>query len=74
MRRILPGLRLRSWLLLLLAAIPVPALSRAPWHHGDSPCRAVFEMVSQPSHDKGGTAVSVPVCGIGAEEIGRAHV
>lgn len=68
MRRILPGLRLRSWLLLLLAGMSAPAFTRATWHHGDSPYRAVFEIVSQPNHDKGGTAVSVPVCGLGAED------
>jgi tetratricopeptide (TPR) repeat protein len=69
MRRILSGLWLRACpCLLILAGIPAMALDRAAWHHGDSPYRAVFEIVSAPNHDKGGVAVSVPVCGIGAED------
>lgn len=69
MTRILSGLRLRLWLCLgLLAAVAVPAIDRASWHHGASPYRAVFEIESPPNHDKGGTAVSVPVCGLGAED------
>lgn len=71
MRRISsgPGLWLRcGWLLAALLGSAVLAAPGAPWHHGESPFRAVFEITSQPNHDKGGTAVSVPVCGLGAED------
>lgn len=35
------------------------------WQHGNSPFRAEFDVVSQPSAAEAGTAVAVPVCGLG---------
>lgn len=57
-----------AWLFAVVAGLGVRGATDAPWHHGDSPFRAVFEITSQPNHEKAGTAVSVPVCGLGAED------
>ncbi len=45
--------------------------SPAPWHHPNSPCRAVFSLVRPPSHPRAGIALQVPSRGLGEEREGR---
>jgi tetratricopeptide (TPR) repeat protein len=63
------------WFLLAIGLLCFgsPGTSAAPsaaWHHGDSPFRAVLDIVSKPNHPKAGTAISVPICGMGFEDGG----
>jgi tetratricopeptide (TPR) repeat protein len=60
--------RLATGLALSLVCLLGSSVRAASWHHADSPFRAVFEIESQPNHDKGGVAISVPVCGVGMED------
>lgn len=54
--------------LLLVLQAGASAAERAPWHHSDSPYRAVFRVTEQPSRPEAGYALTVPVCGLGSEE------
>jgi len=56
--------------LLLNAPLPARGAGAAAWHHGKSPLRAVFNVTKKAAHAKAGTAVSVPVCGMGHAEGG----
>ncbi|OGV79791.1 MAG: hypothetical protein A3K19_00515 [Lentisphaerae bacterium RIFOXYB12_FULL_65_16] len=49
----------------LLCVGPAFAAQRAPWHHAKSPYRAEMKVTVAGSHPDAGTAVSVPVCGLG---------
>jgi hypothetical protein len=51
--------------LFLALVCSVRVLGRAAWHHEPSPYRAVFQVLSAPNHPQAGTAVSVPICGMG---------
>ena len=53
---------------LLLPVQPLRAAERASWHHGDSPYRAVFKVISEPTQRDAGYALTVPVSGLGDDE------
>ncbi len=51
-------------------SVKLQAQTRASWHQGSSPYRAVFKIVQQPNAPQAGIGVSVPVCGLGNIEGG----
>lgn len=59
---------LGACLLAVAANLMVPCAMAVPWHHGKSPFRAEFEIVSKPNHARAGTSVSVPLCALGNVE------
>ena len=61
-----PAALLALALLLELAAVlPAGAAERPSWHHGDSPYRATFKVLQEPTHKDAGYALTIPVSGLG---------
>ena len=52
----------------ILLAVVTAAQQREMWHHATSNYRAVYDIISRPSHAKGGVLISGPLCGIGMAE------
>ena len=61
-------LKIRILGMAILLAVVAAAQQREMWHHATSNYRAVYDIISRPSHAKGGVLISVPVCGIGMAE------
>ena len=61
-------LKVRILGMAILLAVVAAAQQREMWHHSTSNYRAVYDIISRPSHAKGGVLISVPVCGIGMAE------
>jgi hypothetical protein len=67
-RRVLAHHVLLAAAVLLLPGLGAGAAERLSWHHSESPYRAVFKVVSEPTQRDAGYALTVPVSGLGDSE------